>query len=105
MLAETKTIDLDDDIDSGSEYDGCESNLKKMVGAGPRHVHRVIKEQINSSVACDESIIHHHESVSEFGDSYGTIAFCKQKNLKPCIEVDRLDFLIRFYLTENLRIA
>ncbi len=44
-----------------------------MVGANPRHVHRELKERIKSSVACDESTTHHHESISEFEDSYGTI--------------------------------
>ena len=73
LLAETKIVDLDGDIDSESDYDGYESSLNNMVGANPRHVLRELKERIKSSFACDESTIYHHASVSEFEDSYGTI--------------------------------
>ncbi len=73
LLAENEVTDLDDDIYSGTDYDGYESSFQNRIGTNLRHVHREINEQMKSSVACYESTIHHHESVSEFEDSYGTI--------------------------------
>ncbi len=73
LIAESKLIDLDDDIDSGSDYDRYELSLGKGGCNNPRHVHIEIKLMTKSSAGRDESSVQHHESVSEFEDSYGKI--------------------------------
>ncbi len=54
LIAETKLIDLDDDLDSGSDYYRYELSLKKGGRNNPRHVHSEIKVRNRSSAARDE---------------------------------------------------
>ncbi len=70
LSTKTKNIDIDDDMDLGSDCERYELNLKKKVHTNSRNMHRKIKEATKSSDAWDQRTDEHHQSVSEFEDSY-----------------------------------